>query len=186
MYSHSLLVASFLLSPISVLSTPVPDPVAQVTPQQTIVPFSSLPACAAQCGPLYDAQGACSPPVKLASSDSCFCAQGKLQPFYTGTTNVCDGACPTDPTGLTQIQLWFLRHCKADAAAPSSPSSSSSSSSSSSASATATAPGQAGSSSGLDSGSASVGQAWFVLLFFVPCPGLWVNPSYLPGLLTYT
>jgi hypothetical protein len=173
MYSLSLLLTPFLF-PFGVLSTPAPDPVAQATPEQTIVPFRSLPACAAQCGPLYDAQGACSPPVR-ASSVSCFCAFGTLQPFYTGTAGVCDGECPSDPTGLSGIQSWFLGLCKAGAAAPSS---STSSSSSSSASATPTAPGQAGSDNGLNSGDTNEGQAWFVFTILCPLTGSNLSLSY--------
>lgn len=77
-----------------------------------IVPFTSeLPACAADCGPLYDAQGACTPPNIAATSDSCFCAYSTLQPFLTTTSGVCDNACTTDATGLSDIRQWFLSFC---------------------------------------------------------------------------
>ncbi|KAI0016496.1 hypothetical protein F4780DRAFT_678839 [Xylariomycetidae sp. FL0641] len=103
------------------------------TPTTTIVPFTALPSCAIQCGALYDANGACVPPVATATDeaswDSCFCAYNKLQPFSTGTAGVCDGACPGDPTGLSGIQSWFTSLCGGNkAAASASPTSSSTSS----------------------------------------------------------
>lgn len=104
------LLTFIFLYPLSVVSqaatTTTPD-----TSQQTIVPFSTLPACAAKCGPLYDAQGACSPPVVPATDLNCFCQYGKLLPFQTSTANVCDAACPDDPTGLSKIQQWYVGLC---------------------------------------------------------------------------
>ncbi len=104
------LFTALALCPLAVLS--------QATPQQTIVPFSTLPSCAAQCGPLFDAQGACSPPVVSATSISCFCSYGSLQSFYTSSTGVCPNACPNDSTGLSQIQSWFKGLCSAGASQP--------------------------------------------------------------------
>jgi hypothetical protein len=97
-----------LLCPLAVLSQ---TPTSIDTSQQTIVPFSTLPSCADKCGPLYDAQGACSPPVVPATSLTCFCSYGSLQPFYTSPNVVCPDACPNDPNGLTGIQSWFLGLC---------------------------------------------------------------------------
>lgn len=84
----------------------------------TIVPFNDiqkLPACAAACGPLYDANGGCVPPaVAPANADSyaaCFCANSKVAPFSTGTAGVCDTACTADPKGLASIQGWFTSLC---------------------------------------------------------------------------
>jgi hypothetical protein len=109
MYITTSLFAALILCPLAVLSQATTTSVD--TSQQTIVPFSTLPSCAAKCGPLYDAQGACSPPVVSATSLSCFCSYGALQPFYTTTTGVCDGACPNDPNGLSGIQSWFQGLC---------------------------------------------------------------------------
>ena len=84
----------------------------------TIVPFTELPSCAAQCYPLFDANGACVPPhvptAEPSVYDACFCGFGALQPFKQGTGGVCDQAC-SDPAGLTSIQGWFTSLC-ADAA----------------------------------------------------------------------
>jgi hypothetical protein len=110
MHITTSLLAALVLCPLAILSQATGT--AAVTPQQTIVPFSTLPACAAECYPLYNAQGACSPPiVPSTSSLSCFCAYGSLQPFYTTTAGVCDGACPNDPNGLSGIQSWFQGLC---------------------------------------------------------------------------
>ncbi len=108
MYVTTSLFVALALCPLAVLSQ---TPTSIDTSQQTIVPFSTLPSCAAKCGPLYDAQGACSPPVVPATSLSCFCKYGTLQSFYTTATGVCPAACPNDPNGLTGIQSWFLGLC---------------------------------------------------------------------------
>lgn len=99
------------------------------------MPFASLPACAAQCGPLYDANGACVPPAAPAADedtyDSCFCSYDTLQPFNQGASGVCDSACPADPNGLSGIQSWFTGFCNGrQAEATSDPGSSATSSSS--------------------------------------------------------
>ncbi|KAI1312460.1 hypothetical protein F5Y03DRAFT_340351 [Xylaria venustula] len=85
------------------------------TPSTTIVPFASLPSCAAKCGPLYDANGACVPPVNTATDenswDTCFCAYDTLQPLKSGANDVCNGACNADAGGLSSIQSWFTSLC---------------------------------------------------------------------------
>ncbi|KAI0193252.1 hypothetical protein EV127DRAFT_12744 [Xylaria flabelliformis] len=85
------------------------------TPSTTIVPFASLPSCAAKCGPLYDANGACVPPVNPSTDenswDTCFCAYSSLQPLKSGATDVCSGSCNADPQGLSSIQSWFTSLC---------------------------------------------------------------------------
>ncbi|KAI0482510.1 hypothetical protein GGR56DRAFT_191191 [Xylariaceae sp. FL0804] len=94
------------------------------TPVTTIVPFSTLPACAAECGPLYDANGACVPPnvatAPVATYDACFCSYAALQPFSTTTGVVCPNACTTDAGGLGSIQAWFTSLCNAKGVATSS------------------------------------------------------------------
>lgn len=100
------------------------------TPSTTVVPFASLPSCATKCGPLYDANGACVPPVVAVSNeetyDTCFCNYNKLQPFLTGTSNVCDTA-GCDSSGITSIRNWFTSFCNGKAAAATTSTASSSS-----------------------------------------------------------
>ncbi|KAI0413286.1 hypothetical protein F5X98DRAFT_352290 [Xylaria grammica] len=85
------------------------------TPSTTIVPFQSLPSCAADCGGLYDANGACVPPVNPSSDpdswETCFCAYQELRPFYTTTKGVCDTSCSEDPQALGSIRQWFTSLC---------------------------------------------------------------------------
>lgn len=85
------------------------------TPSTTIVPFASLPSCAVDCGALYDANGACVPPVNPSTDQSswtsCFCAFGSLQPLNSGPNDVCNGVCSSDPQGLSGIQSWFNGFC---------------------------------------------------------------------------
>ncbi|KAI1208062.1 uncharacterized protein F4807DRAFT_163639 [Annulohypoxylon truncatum] len=138
-------------------------------PVTTVVPFASLPSCAVQCGPLYDANGACVPPAAAQADettyDSCFCKYDSLQPFSKGTSGVCDQACTADAGGLSSIQGWFTSFCAKAATATTSSSSSTSSSTS-------------GSSSSNDSG----GGDWYVFLFFLlPAPRLWKLILYSTG-----
>ncbi|RWA14277.1 hypothetical protein EKO27_g783 [Xylaria grammica] len=85
------------------------------TPSTTIVPFASLPSCAVNCGALYDANGACVPPVNPSTDenswDTCFCAYDTLQPLKTGVNDVCSGSCNSDSSGLSSIQSWFTSLC---------------------------------------------------------------------------
>ncbi|CAJ2501626.1 Uu.00g044790.m01.CDS01 [Anthostomella pinea] len=108
-------------------------------PSTTIIPFSALPSCAVNCGPLYDANGACVPPVAtatdVASWDSCLCGYAKLQPFSSTSAGVCDTACTADAGGLASIQTWFTSFCGEKAAATATSSSATSSSTSSGSSA---------------------------------------------------
>ncbi|KAI1423638.1 hypothetical protein F5Y12DRAFT_716121 [Xylaria sp. FL1777] len=90
-------------------------------PSTTIVPFGALPSCAVDCGALYDANGACVPPVNTATDenswDTCFCAYGSLQPLKSGANDVCNGACAADSKGLSSIQSWFTSLCNKQVAA---------------------------------------------------------------------
>ncbi|KAL7783887.1 hypothetical protein V8C37DRAFT_26325 [Trichoderma ceciliae] len=96
-------------------------------PITTIVPFNNraqLPACAAACGHLYDANGACVPPAVPTNSPSiytsCFCFDSRLAPFSTTTGGVCDSACTADPSGLASITNWYHSICNVkNVAAPS-------------------------------------------------------------------
>lgn len=78
------------------------------------MPFADLPACALNCGPLYDANGACVPPAVPAADGSvynaCFCSQAVLQPFKTAATGVCDAAA-CDAAGFSSIQGWYTSFC---------------------------------------------------------------------------
>ncbi|KAG7113112.1 hypothetical protein HYQ45_016968 [Verticillium longisporum] len=83
-------------------------------PSTTIIPFANLPACALNCGVLYDANGGCVPPASGNSvNNNCFCDFGPLQPFRQGSVSgPCDAAgCAA--ADLTSIQSWFTSYCTA-------------------------------------------------------------------------
>lgn len=115
-----------MLSKLFLLAAALPLALAQATTTASaatssstvIVDFSALPSCATNCGPLYDAQGACTPSnpnvavSNLKTYETCFCAYSTLQPFLTTTAGVCDAACTADSTGLSSIQSWFKNLCK--------------------------------------------------------------------------
>ncbi|KXJ91438.1 hypothetical protein Micbo1qcDRAFT_175640 [Microdochium bolleyi] len=90
-------------------------------PVTTIMPFGSLPSCAAVCGPLYDANGGCVPPAAPTAQpsvyESCFCGNKALQPFSASPSGVCDAAC-SNPQDLASIQGWYKSFCAGKAAAP--------------------------------------------------------------------
>ncbi|PTB66823.1 hypothetical protein BBK36DRAFT_1198532 [Trichoderma citrinoviride] len=108
---------------ISLPALPLPSgpsnkPAAAQAPITTLVPFADraqLPACAAACGHLYDANGACVPPAiptnTPAAYTSCFCFDPRLAPFSTTTAGVCDNACTGDPNGLASITNWYHSVC---------------------------------------------------------------------------
>lgn len=82
-----------------------------------IVPFTSvLPACASNCGPLYDVQGKCAPPNIPAVDPNCFCTDTRLTPFddsgTSGVSQVCVGlgSC-TAPADLQAIKSWYDSYC---------------------------------------------------------------------------
>jgi hypothetical protein len=86
-------------------------------PDGPIVPFTSvLPACASNCGPLYDVQGKCAPPNIAAVDPNCFCTDTRLTPFdnsgTSGVSQVCVGAgsC-TAPADLQAIKSWYDSYC---------------------------------------------------------------------------
>ncbi|KAJ2899560.1 uncharacterized protein MKZ38_002993 [Zalerion maritima] len=81
-------------------------------PTTTIVPFASLPSCATNCGPLYDANGACVPPAAAEADETtyeqCFCDYSELQGLLNDPpSDVCNGACSGDSEGYTSIRDWF-------------------------------------------------------------------------------
>jgi len=96
--------------PLSVLSQATTATPAAAVPT-AIVPFGTLPACAQQCGFLFDVQGACSPPHIATVDKSCFCNDSRLRPFYLSTQGVCNNACPNDQPDMLKIQQWFVSYC---------------------------------------------------------------------------
>lgn len=91
-------------------------------PTTTIVPFDDrkvLPACAVSCGALYDANGACVPPVIAVDAGpkaytQCFCLDTRVAAFSTATKGPCDNACTDDPNGLSSIAAWYRDICTID------------------------------------------------------------------------
>jgi hypothetical protein len=82
-----------------------------------IVPFTSqLPACASNCGNLYNVQGACAPPNLPAVNGNCFCTDTRLTPINdpgtAGVTQACAGLgfC-TAASDLQTIKTWYQNYC---------------------------------------------------------------------------
>lgn len=88
---------------------------AQASSDGTIVPFSSvLPACASNCGTLFDVQGKCVPPVTKMVDNKCFCLDNRLKPFQSGNTgvsSVCGATSCTSETDLETIRKWYSKFC---------------------------------------------------------------------------
>ncbi|KAK3393445.1 hypothetical protein B0H63DRAFT_17901 [Podospora didyma] len=87
--------------------------------ETTLMPFAALPSCAVNCGPLYDANGACAPAGSnngAAAIQSCFCANSKVSAFSAGVDGVCNAVC-TAQADLSSIQGWFTSFCNNKAAA---------------------------------------------------------------------
>ena len=130
---------------------PRPNLFSAAQPQETIIPFDDLPDCATDCGPLFDANGACVPPVTSEVDKDCFCNHDALKGFKTGTKGVCDDICPNGDKQktLTAIQNWFAGECDVKKVNSDDNSNDSSDSSSSS-------------SSNGKSQNTGTGQSWFV------------------------
>lgn len=78
---------------------------------------NALPACAAQCTPLYSAQSGCVPPAApggrtVDQQRTCFCQSSFLQALYASPNGVCDQACPA--AQLSQMRNWFTSSCAAN------------------------------------------------------------------------
>jgi hypothetical protein len=90
------------------------------TPTTTLMPWAALPPCAQQCYKLYDANGACVPPVApqgpASAYEACFCAYADLQPLKTAANGVCSAA-QCDAAGFNSIQAWFNTLCAGKAVA---------------------------------------------------------------------
>ncbi|KAI1263130.1 hypothetical protein F5Y18DRAFT_142705 [Xylariaceae sp. FL1019] len=147
------------------------------TPSTTIVPFASLPSCALNCGPLYDANGACVPPTNPSTDenswDTCFCAYGSLQAFKSGASGVCDSVCTgTAATDITSIQGWFTSLCNQAAAVTSSTTSSGAGSTGTSGSGS-----NSGDSSSGGGNWASTHVNWiiFIVIVVVAIAGIWTG-----------
>ncbi|CAI4216112.1 unnamed protein product [Parascedosporium putredinis] len=80
---------------------------------------AQFPACAQNCGSLFDAQGGCVHPIlpaaDEATANACFCSNAAVANFKTGIHNVCDNICKAsgeDQTAtLVTIQNWFADLC---------------------------------------------------------------------------
>ena len=75
------------------------------------MPFGSLPACAADCGILYDANGGCVPPAVDTVDNSCFCSFNRLSPWFQGPS---EQLCPEAGCGeadYASIQSWYTSYC---------------------------------------------------------------------------
>ena len=90
---------------------------AVASPDGLIVPFTSdLPPCASLCGPLFDVQGACTPPNIATVNDNCFCTDPRLSAFdtdagTTGVSTVCGPLSCNAPADLQAIKTWFDNFC---------------------------------------------------------------------------
>lgn len=89
-----------------------------IAQQITILP-TSLPACAAQCTALLQAQTGCVPPAApvtdTATYQSCFCQSGYLSSLYSSAAS---NLCATCSSGdMSAIQAWYKSFCPQQAAA---------------------------------------------------------------------
>ncbi len=122
MHQSSPILLTFLFLTITFTqaqSTAASAAAATASPDGLIVPFSSvLPACASKCGPLFDVQGACTPPNIAEINDSCFCSDTRLTHFddsgTAGVSSVCGPASCTDATSLQDIKTWYDSFCAAN------------------------------------------------------------------------
>jgi hypothetical protein len=113
--SSALLLLASTLLPLASAATQTGPSTAVASPDGVIVPFTSkLPACASLCGPLFNVQGGCAPPVLTAPSQSCFCSSAVLTPFLQSTAEVatvCGPASCQDTASLQEIQSWYAGYC---------------------------------------------------------------------------
>lgn len=89
------------------------------TAQQTTILPTTLPACAAQCQVLLQAQTGCVPPAapvtNAATYQSCFCQSGYLSSLYaSAASNLCQSCSAAD---MSAIQAWYKSFCPQQAAA---------------------------------------------------------------------
>jgi len=154
-------------------------------PDGVIVPFTSdLPACASLCGPLFDVQGACTPPVTQSVDDNCFCTDARLKAFDTlgtaGVSQVCGAASCTSQSDLSAVKSWYDNFCHTSTATTTTSTSAGSTSTSTSGSSSGNSSGSSGSSSGNKSWLATH-YRWVVMLvvvFFLIVAG-WIGACVL-------
>ncbi|KIN03907.1 hypothetical protein OIDMADRAFT_158870 [Oidiodendron maius Zn] len=178
MRTASLLVlASSLLSLASAISQTGPA-AAVASPNGVIVPFQTLPACASLCGPLFDVQGSCSPPVLSAVSQSCFCNSADLSEFQQGTSGVeakCGPESCQDTASLQEILTWYDGYCNKAVVQPTATTATSSSTSTSTSTNTST-PSKNQNKSWI---AGHYGWVIFAVVVTLSMAGGWVGASYL-------
>ncbi|KAL1854837.1 hypothetical protein VTK73DRAFT_8690 [Phialemonium thermophilum] len=143
--------------------------------ETTLFPLATLPACANECGHLFDANGACVPPAQPTAAasvyDACFCADSRLTAFSTGTAGVCDDACTATPADLNSIRNWYTSFCAKNGQVKGGKT-------------TTTTAGSGGSSAGSTKGSDGGGGSWlsthyqwviFLVVMVVAIAGIWVG-----------
>jgi hypothetical protein len=110
----NLLRALFLLAlPLATLQTTV-----KPGTNLDIVPFDKLPACAQNCGKLFDVAYSCIPPAKPSPDTSCFCKDALTTSVgQAGTANACAAVCPV-AADLTAIQTWYNGLCASGGTTP--------------------------------------------------------------------
>lgn len=99
---------SLLLASVFSLLTPI------ISAQAVTLLASNLPACAAQCTVLTNAQGSCTPPLAPVTSDSiyesCFCQSALLTSLYSSAA--VQGVCPScSAADMLTIQKWYQGVC---------------------------------------------------------------------------
>ena len=99
---------SLLLASLFSLLTPI------ISAQAVTLLASNLPACAAQCTVLTNAQGSCTPPLAPVTSDSiyesCFCQSALLTSLYSSAA--VQGVCPScSAADMLTIQKWYQSVC---------------------------------------------------------------------------
>ena len=104
------------LSPLrSVLatSTAILFALPLITGQTTSLLPNTLPACAATCPLVIQAQAACGPTVATGQDalKSCFCQSAYLAPIYAANTNICAPQCAD--ADFSSISTWFKGFCAA-------------------------------------------------------------------------
>lgn len=137
-----------------------------ISAQQALIP-NNLPACAAQCTILQNAQTSCQSNPSAATT--CFCQSSLLGPLYA---NLGAQLCPScSSTDIQTIQTWYQGFCKNPTAAnENTPTTTTSTSTSQSATskATSTPSGAAATGASQQSTTNSIQGPWYGLLL-PPC-----------------
>ncbi|TVY48748.1 hypothetical protein LOCC1_G001646 [Lachnellula occidentalis] len=152
------------------------------TADGAIVPFSTLPTCAAKCGPLYDVQGACAPPAQSSVNQNCFCTDTRLTPFSQGTSevaSVCGAASCSAASDLQALQTWYEGYCKGTTSSTSTGAAGATTTTGAAGSSTKTSTGSSGSGSKSSNGNPSWFDShvkWVVMLIVlaIGIPAVWI------------